>query len=418
MSYKLALDLGSTSIGWAILALEGESASGLQAMGVRVYDDGREAKSKEPTAVARRLARAARRGRDRKKGRVNRLRVRLAELGLFPTDREAQKRLECKDPYDLRARALDEKLDLHDIGRALMHLAQRRGFKSNRKSDKGSNEAGPVKEAAAKLEQQIIAAGARSLGEYLNGCDVKRVRRHADGAYSIYPFRQMYEEEFNKIIEAQRQYYPDELHKDIVTTLHDIIFFQRDLHKPKVGYCSFEYEIGALRAALALPMVQEFRVYQEVANLDFERYSHDDPHLTPKQKQKIAALLNRKAKVTFKAMRKELGISGSQTFNLESDARADLKGNDTAAKLANKKAFGNRWFDLDVMEQTDIVFKLLNEESERQLQDWLVSQYGLTTDQAEHIANINLADGYGRLSLVAIEKILPFLKQGMKYSDA
>jgi CRISPR-associated endonuclease Csn1 len=33
------------------------------------------------------------------------------------------------DPVELRKRGLDEKLDLHDFGRALYHLAQRRHFR-------------------------------------------------------------------------------------------------------------------------------------------------------------------------------------------------------------------------------------------------------------------------------------------------
>ncbi len=48
------------------------------------------------------------------------------------------------DPYALRALGLTEKLSLHELGRALFHINQRRGFKSNRKMDAKSNEGGKI----------------------------------------------------------------------------------------------------------------------------------------------------------------------------------------------------------------------------------------------------------------------------------
>ena len=55
----------------------------------------------------------------------------LVEFGLMPPDPEARKELQHLDPYSLRARALDQSLRPFELGRALFHLDQRRGFKSN-----------------------------------------------------------------------------------------------------------------------------------------------------------------------------------------------------------------------------------------------------------------------------------------------
>ena len=86
----------------------------------------------------------------------------------------ARKALELKDPYELRAKALDEKLSLHELGRALFHINQRRGFKSNRKTDTVNSERGAIKEGVARLEQLLRTTNSRTLGEYLAGRNRRR----------------------------------------------------------------------------------------------------------------------------------------------------------------------------------------------------------------------------------------------------
>ena len=50
----------------------------------------------------------------------------------------------------------------HELGRALFHLNQRRGFKSNRKADQDSGESGVIKEASEALEAQMVESDART----------------------------------------------------------------------------------------------------------------------------------------------------------------------------------------------------------------------------------------------------------------
>ena len=79
-SYRLGLDLGSNSIGWAAIRLDDKGEPcGILDMGVRVFPDGRDAKSKESNAVTRRVARGARRRRDRYQKRRADLLRRLGE---------------------------------------------------------------------------------------------------------------------------------------------------------------------------------------------------------------------------------------------------------------------------------------------------------------------------------------------------
>ena len=80
-------------------------------------------------------ARAMRRRRDRYLQRRTYLMDELIKAGLMPAIESDRKALEKSDPYGLRSKGLDHALTLHEFGRALFHLNQRRGFQSNRIAD-------------------------------------------------------------------------------------------------------------------------------------------------------------------------------------------------------------------------------------------------------------------------------------------
>src|SRR3546814_1340846 len=83
-------------------------------IGARIFSDGRDSKSGASLAVDRRAARAMRRRRDRYLGRRSAFLDNLVRYGLMPADADEAKLVAERDPYPLRARALDER----QIGRA------------------------------------------------------------------------------------------------------------------------------------------------------------------------------------------------------------------------------------------------------------------------------------------------------------
>ncbi len=97
LAYRLALDLGSTSLGWAVLRLSapGEPSAIIKA-GVRIFSDGRNPKDGSSLAVTRRAARAMRRRRDRLLKRKARMLAALERHGFFPQDEAARKALETR----------------------------------------------------------------------------------------------------------------------------------------------------------------------------------------------------------------------------------------------------------------------------------------------------------------------------------
>jgi CRISPR-associated endonuclease Csn1 len=95
----------------------------------------------------------------------------LIQHGLMPGDPAERKALEALDPWRLRAEGLDRKLTAYELGRAIFHLNQRRGFKSNRRTDRKekASEAQGMKAGAAELTKRLDPEkpGKRTLGEYL-----------------------------------------------------------------------------------------------------------------------------------------------------------------------------------------------------------------------------------------------------------
>jgi CRISPR-associated endonuclease Csn1 len=443
---------------------------------VRIFPDGRDPKSKESNAADRRAARGMRRRRDRYLQRRGNLLGLLTRHGLMPKDQGARRALAALDPYALRAHALTEALPAHHVGRALFHLNQRRGFLSNRKTEKRDKEAGAIKIAAGKLQQSMEAASAATLGEFLNRRhtpqqvhvrqnairqELKRLgKEHLTGnarkkawakirkrlfpeevlpaplpvrarnissgtkaEYDFYPTRQMLEDEFDAIWTAQAPHHPpmtEEARKEIRHT----IFHQRELKQPPVGKCSLDPakdkdDVEGFRCSWAHPLAQRFRIWQEVRNLALVETGHRPRPLTKEDGDKIALALVQNGKLSFDKIRSLLKLPPEAKFNLESEKRPHLLGDETAAKLSHKSLFGKAWRGFPLDRQIDIVTKLEDEKIEdAELIAWLMTNTALDSDTADRVASAPLPDGHRRLGLRAIRQIVERMEKGMNYPEA
>jgi len=431
MSYRLGLDLGTNSIGWCIVELDSQmKPSGFGGLGVRIFPDSRNPKDGSSLASARRLPRQARRNRDRYLRRQRRLMAALIKHGLMPTEEADRKTLEGLDPYKLRAEGLDRKLSLHELGRAIFHLNQRRGFKSNRKTDGGDkDESGKIKSAIASVNERIKNENARTLGEFLyrrhREPDPKKrlpvlARLSGQGAkasYELYADRAMIEHEFEVLWSSQTALHGPALTDSAKTEIHDILFFQRPLRAVKAGRCALSPNDE--RAPWALPNAQRFRIFQELANLEVVNPDQTRTKLTRAQRDKLAHALTHKKTVTFKRMRILLGLEPDITFNLESEKRDGLKGDATGAVLSRDNLFGEAWFSLGTYKQTEIVEELLREENEGVLTEWLIENCDLNDESAKLISRATLPDGHCSLGRPALGKVVVELeKDVITYAEA
>ena len=426
MRYRLSLDLGTNSIGWCLLELsESGAAVGIVRMGVRIFSDGRNPKDGSSLAIQRRGPRQMRRRRDRYLLRRGRLMAVLQSHGLMPTDRAECKALEPLDPYDLRAKGLDQPLPLFHLGRAIYHLNQRRGFKSNRKIDKGADtESGKIKSAIRALRQQMEESAARTAGEFLFRRHAQRLpvrsRISGEGAksfYEFYPERSLTEAEFDQLWTAQGQFHPTELTPEVQDEIRSILLFQRPLAPVKLGKCTFNPQEE--RAPWALPMAQRFRMLQDVNALRIKVRGQPDLALTLEQRDLVLTELQRSAVVKFDRIRKKLKRDSETIFTIESEKTKELPGDRTAARLSRDDAFGKAWFDLSHDRQNEIVERLIDEADEAALVAWLQENCGLDPAHAETVADISLPDGHCRLGRTALAQLNAHLHSGViLYNEA
>ena len=430
MRYRLALDLGSTSLGWAMVRLnhDNEPCAVIKA-GVRIFSDGRNPKDGSSLAVRRRLARSMRHRRDRLLTRKARMMHLLIAHGFFPNDEAARKALERIEPLALRAKGLDHALTPPEFARALFHINQRRGFKSNRKTDKKDNDSGALKTAIGQLREALIQTGCRTVGEWLfarhqQGLSVRARYREKrslrddgktkiDKSYDLYIDRAMVEAEFDALWAKQSALNPTLFHEAARIDLRDCLLHQRPLKPVKPGRCTLLPEQE--RAPLALPSQQRFRMYQEINNLRLVRQDLSAQPLTLAQRDQLIQAQEGRTKLTFTQMRTLLQVS--ERFNLEDDKRTELKGNATSVILSKKDMFGSRWASYSEAQQDAIVRQLIRQQNETRLVLRLQKYCGVDEVAAERIANAPLPEGYGSLSVKALRKILPELRRNVVTFD-
>lgn len=433
MEYRLALDIGSTSIGWAVIRLKFDELNqryypmAIIKAGSRVFPDGRQPKTGESNAVKRRGARSQRRRRDRYLRRRGSMLRQLVRYGFFPASLAERKALVKLDPYELRSRGLDEKLSPEEFGRALFHINQRRGFKSNRKTDAKDNEHGVMKQAIKEFKEKLDAEGCRTVGEMLykrilKGLPVRaRLRTEVitqeNGRnrnikrYNLYIDRELMEEEFELLWESQRRFDPDFYNDEKKARLWTTVFYQRPLKPIDPGRCTFFPE--ERRALVALPLVQRFKVLQEVNHL---RYVGDEGKaipLTLEQRNIVFNELLKNRKRSFSQLRKKLNFPGHVKFTIEDARRTELHGDVVAAELSKKTHFGQKWFSFNPSLQTEIVKQLLEEENEHELISWLIINTGVDEKIALATVNVNLPTGYINLSVKALREIVPVLEESV-----
>ncbi len=421
MAMRLGLDIGTGSIGWCLVE-DGE----IRDLGVRIFSGsptgaGRDPKTGASLAEERRGARAMRRRRDRYLGRRSAFLDALVAHGLMPADPEAARQVASLCPYRLRRRALDEKLAPDEIGRALFHLNQRRGFKSNRRADRTAEpgEKGKIESGAEALDAAMETADARTLGEFLamrlEAGDAARVRLNSDNqGYDFYPQRHHILNEFKAIWDSQKAHHPDLMTEAAHEALWRVIEFQRPLKAQEVGYCTFSGMNGVpadeRRLSKAHPLFQQRRLYEEVNQLRVTAPGVADRPLSIDERDALILKLQDKRKVLFSSLAKTLKLQPGERFNKESENRKDLAGDEVRAELGDAKRFGSRWLHFTPDEQWAIIQRLQHEEDADALRAWLRQAHGLDEAAAQAVAAANLPQGYGRFGPTATRRLIAALK--------
>jgi len=449
--WRLGLDIGTNSIGWARIGLQQNEDSSaflpvcILDMGVRIFPDGREPagtdkktglpKIGKSLAVARRAARGMRRNRDRRLKRIRAFAAKLIEVGLVPPtgaslDPKYQKgRIDLTiDPYAARANAASASVAKGELARALFHLCKRRGFLSNRRTDSADKESSERTVAMNGLAA-ILKQRKQTLGQYLHarrmsGQHVRfrgqEVEILNEAETAIYPCRSMYEDEFSAIRTTQgNRYLTDEQWDD----LFDIYSFQRPLLPKEPGVCTFEHGRNGrarhLRASRHLPITQTFRIVQEVNNLRYITETGEQS-LSLQQRQQVCAALEKQKSLSFGKIRTLLKLPKTSRFNLESNRRKNLDGNVTACDMrALFEANDSNWDVLSAAVQNDIVQAVLDAADEKALiAKNRESGWNLPEGLLLALSNKHYSSAHGHLSRQCMQKLLPLMAEGRQYWQA
>lgn len=419
--YRLALDMGSNSIGWVLVTLdENDWPQKIEKAGVRIFSNSRGPKS-IPLSVDRRTARGARKRRDRNLLRKNTLLKELRCYGLCPVTDESKREFTSLDPYALRYEGLSRKLSDLELSRVLLHLTQRRGFLSNRKNIAKDEGGESLSGKISDLKSDIEASGSHTLGAFLF------LERHSRGLPTRmrsdshwYPTRSLYVEELKTLRQVQAPHFPN-LSPETWSRFEQILFFQRPLKKQQPGRCRFEPELE--RGYRALPSYQRFRMLQQIANLKLIEPGKRAIPLSIEERRTLLDKLTLKDKLSYDDARKLLG-KPDISFNLEIGrnsfrASKHLFGDRSSHLLSGKKYFGAQWKFLTEEDQNSVIELILDEENETTLRKHLATQFVLEDEQIENIVSLseeNFEPGYAEFSKQVLQRLSKCLFENPEFT--
>ena len=414
MSITLGLDIGTASIGWALID---ENKKEIIRTGVRIFPEGVD-KTKDKSGVSKNIKRRTARGlrrqiarRARRKALVKKI---LIESKLLPSDSKECLLVLQNDPYFLRKKALDEKLPPYELGRVLFNLGERRGFKSNRKTDRiNEKENSEMLAEISQLENTIQESGSRTLGEYLFKIRSENQFERIRGKHTR---RSMYENEFNLVWDTQLKH-NKQLTEELKSRIYRAIFFQREIYwkKSTIGRCSLETNLP--RASLKDRAAQLARLYQEVGNLQIIEADGEIRALKADESAKLHAYLASSKERTFENIRKEMGWINCE-FNLSAGGREKLLGMPIDKEMESKPLFGKAWGKKSEEEKTKIVRTVIlfaergKEEEEEEFIKNAINDWSISKETAENLLKFNPGTGRSRFCFKALDKLIPFLQKG------
>ncbi|MBQ6047653.1 MAG: hypothetical protein IJR04_08435 [Bacteroidales bacterium] len=372
-------------------------------------------------------------------------------------------------PYQLRAELIENVLDMtipenrYKFGRAMYHIAQRRGFKSS----KGET----LKEAKEDVDVSNIEITSelkkseekksKTLVTYMedNGfCTVGLAFAHLEREgvrvrnSEYQAVRSQYMEEVDLICKKQgldRTH--AELYRKLVSTKRGegTIFYKRPLRSQKglVGYCTLEP--NSRRCPESHPEYELFRAYSFINNIKYRIDNSESwKSLDDKQRESLFNSLFTRVKSTFKfqEIREWLEknvVSVPLSYKQKTINYQDyvtVAGCPVVSRL--KKILGDDWMSVEVENGQDrtsvnkVTGEIVSHRVKYNYEDLWHLCY--TCDDMEDLAEIiglketfdskkknemmhlwgAMREGYATLSLKAIRKILPFLKEGMLYNEA
>lgn len=453
LRYTLGLDIGIASVGWAVLEnnIDGEPIK-IERLGVRIFDKAEQPKTGASLAEPRREARGQRRTIRRRRYRKDRIKQLIQQNGIMTRVEMAEMFEHLQfgtSVYELRVQALERALTKQEFVRVLIHLAQRRGYKSNSKSEEAKDkENGKVKSAISENKKCMEENGYRTIGEMLlnddrfwecnpDGTKIFVPHNHPDD-YRTTVERSMVEDEIQLIFSRQRALGVPYATSEFEEAYLEIWGSQRNFDEgpggkspyggnmieKMLGHCTFEKDEP--RAAKGSYSAEYFRLLQDVNHLRLVKNNGESCALTREQKQIYIDLVMKSAAASYAQLRKKLELSNDISFNMLRYGSEEI-GKVERKKLGHMKFYHEMRKALNTVqkdaistvswEQRDEIARILlcyksDDKRKAQLEkldiprEFIPALLTLSTSKTAH------------LSVKALRKLIPYLEKGMTYAEA
>lgn len=441
MKYAIGIDAGIASVGSAVVMLnDNDEPCRIIRLSSRIFEKAENPKDGSSLAAPRREYRGARRRLRRKTFRKQRIKnLIIDKFGVsseYIDSLYQQKQL--TDIYQIRAEAIDKLLDKDDFIRLLIHLSQRRGFKSNRKADAKDkkSDAGALLTAVNENNEILKEKGYRTIGEMLfkdeKFADCKRNKAEK---YEVTFSRQNYCDEIKCIFESQRGFGNPFATDEFEEKYLEIYLSQRafdegpggdspyggNLIEKMIGKCTFEKDEP--RAVKASYSFEYFNLLCKVNAIKIVN-GNTKRSLTEEERQKVISAAFSKINLTYGGIRKLLGISEDSYFNISysDDKTADeiekkTKFSYLPAYHIFKKAFSSEYDTWSKEKRNSLAYVLTVYKNDSKIEAWM-REKGFSETEIKIASSLPSFTKTANLSVKAIDKITPYLEKGMLYNEA
>lgn len=438
MSYTLGLDIGITSVGWAVLDWEKERVLDL---GVRLFPGAENPKDGSSLAAPRRDARGARRRTRRKAQRMRDVRRLIVERAIL-TQQEMDSlfaKAYLTTPWELRVAGLDRKLSPAEFSRVLVHIAKHRGFRSNRTVSPEDKSAGAQEEgkanAAIRANQALLEqSGYRTVGEMLcNDGKFAEHKRNKAGDYQSTVARSELKKEIQVIFERQRslgnEFAGSELEKEFLDIFsRQLPFASGDMIEKLTGACTLEP--SCKRAPKSSWTAERFILLSKIANLSI-RSEGTKYVLAPDDMRIIEQMAYKQSKVTYKQIRAAFETAKTWVFaelpskmndsdkDPEEKTFVELKAFHSFRKAITNSLGKAYWENLvttapQIMDT--LALGLTFRKTDEDIMEYL-SERGIDSKLIEAVLPLNFS-GVVNLSLEAMGRLIPHMECGLRYDEA
>ncbi|MEA2072584.1 MAG: type II CRISPR RNA-guided endonuclease Cas9, partial [Campylobacterota bacterium] len=435
----LGLDLGITSIGWALVKVDEKVKENNKIIksGVRIFTIAEHPKDGKSLALPRREARSARRTTKRKAQKLRAIKQLLIKNKILTQDEldtlfignKGQ-----KDVWELRREALYRELNNRELSRIMIHLAKHRGYKSNRKSDEVTDSEGKAVLSGISHNKTVLeSAEFLTVGEYISTKKKKHNGKDSEGKlnYENSVARSMLEDEIAIIFAKQEEFGSKFVNNEFLKTYKEIAFEQRPLKSVAGMVANCPFEVDEKRASQSSYSFEYFRALQKLKNL---RVIDESGYEMPLIFEQIAQVIHKAkttTKFTYKSFKKlfpqykEMKIKGLTYHDHKTGEVKDPEGTkflDFSAFQKIHKAVQSvdslYWNTIEnSYEVLDDIAKVLttekdDNESLKQLLEIVESEKA-----CEALLSLSFS-GFGHLSNKALRNIIPHLEDGDDYDKA